>query len=203
MKLFFAPTSPFVRKCLICAAALKLQDRLELVSAKAHPVVRDVQVVQHNPLGKIPALLTDDGLTLYDSRVICEYLNSLVQGPLFPADGQARWQALSLQSLADGMMDACVLARYEDIVRPEELRWPTWKSSQLKKVSAGLRALETQADTLGQQPDIGNIAVACALWYLDLRYAEIDWRQSYPLLAQWYQGFSQQPAIAANWQTET
>lgn len=86
MKLFFAPTSLFVRKCLICAAALKLQDRLELVSAKAHPVVRDVQVVQHNPLGKIPALLTDDGLTLYDSRVICEYLNSLVQGPLAGAE---------------------------------------------------------------------------------------------------------------------
>src|SRR5271168_569719 len=109
MKIFYNPASPFVRKCLICAQELGVFDRLELVPAVAHPVNRDPSLVAVNPLAKLPTLVTDEGAVLYDSRVICEYLNSLGDGRLLPARGAARWQVLVDQSLADGMMDAAVL----------------------------------------------------------------------------------------------
>ena len=122
MKLYFSPTSPYVRKCLVSAHELGLVDRIQLLAANAHPVQRDATLIASNPLGKVPTLLTDDGTPLYDSRVICEYLDHLAGGSLFPRTGDARWAALTLQSLADGMLDAALLARYEQAVRPEPLR---------------------------------------------------------------------------------
>ena len=119
MKIYYAAASPFVRKCLVVAAELGLRDKIELVSAAAHPVNRDKSVVAHNPLGKIPTLLVDDGSALYDSRVICEYLNSLGDGHLLPREGKERWDMLVEQSLADGVCDAAVLTRYETFARPE------------------------------------------------------------------------------------
>src|SRR5487761_2556315 len=126
MKLFFSPTSPYVRKCLVVAHELDVHDRLQLLPSQAHPVQRDAQIIRSNPLGKVPTLLCDDGSVLYDSRVICEYLDTLHGGSLFTRVGAARWQALTLQSLADGMLDAALLARYEQAARPEALRWNDW-----------------------------------------------------------------------------
>ena len=129
MKLFYAAPSPFVRKCLVAAHELGLRERIELVPASPHPVNRSAAIIAHNPLGKIPTLIDDDGTVLYDSRVICEYLNAQGDGHLIPAAGPTRWRALVEQSLGDGIMDAAVLARYETAARPESLRKPGLKSS--------------------------------------------------------------------------
>jgi glutathione S-transferase len=145
LKIYHAAASPFVRKCLVAATELGLRDRIELVSAAAHPVNRDKSVVARNPLGKIPTLITDDGNVLYDSRVICEYLNEQGDGHLIPRTTESRWAVLCEQALADGVMDAAVLTRYETFARPEALRWKDWITGQLEKVTSGLDALESRA----------------------------------------------------------
>lgn len=142
MKLFFSPASPFVRKCMVIAHELALTDRIEKLPSAAGPVARDKSIIPSNPLGKVPTLITDDGQVLYDSRVICEFLNDLGGGTLFPANGPARWQALADQALGDGVMDAALLARYEVALRPEALRWTDWVDGQLSKAHDALAQLE-------------------------------------------------------------
>ena len=198
MKLFFSPTSPYVRKCLVVAHELGLDGRIALLPANAHPVNRDATLVASNPLGKVPTFVTDDGQVLYDSRVICEYLNDFAKGGLFPA-GAARWQALTLHALADGMLDAALLARYEDAVRPEVLRWTEWRAGQVDKVETSLANLEANAVLLNDRLDIGSLALACALGYLDLRYADLGWRNRYAQVAAWYAVFSQRPSLQTTW----
>jgi glutathione S-transferase len=195
MKIFYAATSPFVRKCLVCARELGLFDRLELLPAAAHPVNRDRAVVSVNPLGKIPTLVTDEGTVLYDSRVICEYLNSLGDGRLLPAQGASRWTVLAEQSLADGIMDAAVLTRYETAVRPENLRWNDWVTGQLDKVTCGLAAVEPRARGLGERVDLGTIALGCALGYLEFRFAALGWREKYPDTAVWLDRFGKRDSM--------
>lgn len=199
MKLLFSPTSPYVRKCLVVARELGLDGRIALLPANAHPVNRDANLVASNPLGKVPTFITDDGQVLYDSRVICEYLNDLGSGNLFPAGGAQRWEALTLHALADGMLDAALLARYEDAVRPEALRWPEWRAGQVDKLETSLAHLEARPALLQDRLDIGSLALACAIWYLDLRYADLGWRGRYPKVAAWYQTFSQRPSLQASW----
>jgi len=199
MKLHFSPTSPFVRKCTVCAHELGLTERIERLPASAHPVQRDRRIIENNPLGKVPTLLTDDGQALYDSRVICEYLDSLAGGGrLFPADGAARWQALTLQALGDGVADAGVLVRYEDTVRTEGLRWPQWREAQFDKIGTSLAYLESHVALLHDRVDIGSIAVACALGFLDFRYADFGWRERYPQVAAWAAQFNQRPSMQAS-----
>lgn len=198
MKILYSATSPFARKCLVSAHELGLRERLELVSAAPHPVSRDPAVVAVNPLGKIPALITDDGAILIDSRVICEYLNALGDGHLIPASGAARWRVLADQALADGMLDAAVLTRYETTARPENLRWDGWIRGQLDKVTCGLAALERRAGELAGRIDVGTIAIGCALGYLDLRYASMSWRGEHPALAAWYPELAQRESMAAS-----
>lgn len=199
MKLFFSPTSPYVRKCLASAHELGLVDRIQLLDSKVHPVNRDAAVVAANPLGKVPTLITDDGQVLYDSRVICEYLDQLGGGGrLFPRDG-TRWHALTLQALADGLLDASLLARYEDVARPEALRWPDWRRGQLDKVASSLAALEAGTPVLDQRVHIGTLATGCALGYLDLRFPELAWRNTHPQLAAWWAAFGQRPSMTAVW----
>jgi glutathione S-transferase len=197
MKLFHAPASPFVRKCLVAAAELGLRERIELLPSAAHPVNRDRTIVAHNPLGKIPTLLTDEGAALYDSRVICEYLNALGDGRLLPREGAARWSVLVEQALADGIMDAAVLARYETAVRPEALHWSDWLRGQLEKVESGLDELETRAGRFGNRVDLGTIAFGCALGYLDFRFASLGWRERRPSTAAWFARFDARPSMAA------
>ena len=195
MRLYYSATSPFVRKCLVCAQELGLLDRLELLPAAAHPVTRDRALVAVNPLGKVPALVTEEGEVLYDSRVICEYLNSIGDGRLLPTHGSLRWSVLTDQSLADGIMDAAVLTRYETAARPESLRWSEWIAGQLEKVTCGLAAIEPKARSFGEREDLGVIALACALGYLDYRYASLGWREKYPDTAVWFDRFGKRDSM--------
>jgi glutathione S-transferase len=197
MKIFYAATSPFVRKCLVAAHELGLRERLELLPAAAHPIDRNRTIVAHNPLGQVPTLITDDGIVLYDSRVICEYLNALGDGRLIPPKGPARWSVLVEQSLADGIMDAAVLARYETAVRPENLRWNDWTAGQLDKVTCGLAELERHARGFGDRVDVGTIAVGCALGYLDFRFASLAWREKCPDTSAWFERFGALDSMAA------
>jgi glutathione S-transferase len=199
MKILFSPFSPYVRKCLVTAHELGLDHKIQLLPSNAHPVNRDRQIIETNPLGKVPTLYTDDGQTLYDSRVICEYLNSLADGPLFPASGRQRWSTLTQQSLGDGILDAALLARYEDVARPEEFRFTDWKLAQMDKFETSLKALNNEPSQLAGRVDIGTLTVGCALWYLDLRFSEIAWRDRYPKVASWYQTFGQRPSMSAVW----
>ncbi|MBB1597781.1 glutathione S-transferase [Achromobacter sp. UMC46] len=196
MKIYFSPVSPYVRKCLVVAHELDLSDRIALLPASVHPVERNQEVFAKNPLGKLPTLITDDGQVLYDSRVICEYLNHLAGGSLFPPPGPLRWTALALQSLGDGMLDAAVLARYEDAARPAPLRWDAWRAGQLDKVETSLKALDDLPERLaGVEIEIGKLAIACALWYLDLRFSDLGWRDRYPAVARWYADVSLRPSL--------
>lgn len=195
MKLYYSATSPFVRKCLVVAQELGLRQKIELLPAAAHPVDRDRALVEHNPLGKVPTLIADDGAVLYDSRVICDYLNSLGDGRLVPAQGSLRWAVYRDQALADGVMEAAILVRYETIARPEPLRWKGWIDGQMDKVTCGLAELEKNSGSLGQRVDVGTISVGCALGYLDFRYASLEWRGSYPKLAAWTSRFGERESM--------
>lgn len=196
MKLYFNPASPFVRKVRVTAHELGLSDRIELTSLSLTPVSPHDGVRSKNPLGKIPTLVTDDGAALFDSPVICEYLDALAGGNrIFPPIGAARWTALRRQALADGIMDAAVLTRYEEAVRPKELRWQNWVDAQFLKIRTALDGLEREH--LESTFDIGTISIACALSYLDLRFAGEGWRTSRPRLAAWTAAISERPSLAA------
>jgi glutathione S-transferase len=197
LKIYYSPTSPFVRKCLVAAAELGITDRIERLPAAAHPIDRDRTVMAHNPLGKVPTLLTDDGAVLYDSRVICEYFDTIANGSLVPRDAPARWNVLVLQALADGINDAAVLARYEAALRPEALRWNEWAAGQVEKVTCGLAEIERQAAGFGDRVDLGIIAVGCALGYLDFRFASLAWRTHHPATAAWFARFDARPSMVA------
>jgi glutathione S-transferase len=194
MKLYYSATSPYVRKCLVAAQELGLREKIEFLPAAPHPVDRDRALVAHNALGKVPTLIIDDGTVIYDSRVICDYLNSLRNGSLVP-QGSARWEAYRDQALADGMMEAAILVRYENVARPEPLRWKNWIDGQMDKVTCGLAELEQRATSFGQRVDVGTIATGCALGYLDFRYASLGWRSSYPKLAAWFARFGERESM--------
>jgi glutathione S-transferase len=196
MKVYYSPASPFVRKVLVSAHELGVADRVELLSCAAHPINRDQDIVEHNPLGQVPTFFIDDGTVIYDSRVICEYLDSLGAGRLL-GSGDRRWRALTEQSLADGLLDAALLARYETAVRPQELRWEAWTQSQLDKVNSALNRLEIWAPEFRDRVDIGTITVGCALGYLDFRFPDHGWRAARPQLSNWFAGFEKRPSMQA------
>jgi glutathione S-transferase len=195
MQLLHSPTSPFVRKCVVCAHETGLFERLTLVPAAAHPVQRDQALIARNPLGQVPTLITDEGTALYDSRVICEYFDTLCGGRLIPTGGEERFAVLVEQALADGVLDAAVLARYESALRPEALRWSEWASGQLDKVACALAQLERRAPALAERVDVGTIAIACALGYLDFRYGSMRWREGRPALAGWFDQFAERDSM--------
>ncbi|MFF7710787.1 glutathione S-transferase N-terminal domain-containing protein [Pseudomonas sp. NPDC007930] len=196
-KLYFAPTSAYVRKVMISAHCLGLAGQIELLDSAAHPVQRDERIARLNPLAKVPALQTPEGLALYDSRVICEYLDAYAGGGLFPT-GSARWPCLARQALGDGLLDAALLARYESTARPADKHWPGWVEAQWLKVRAALAEIERQAPTFSPGPsDIGLIALGCALGYLDFRFAELNWRAGHPATAAWFAQLEQHPALRA------
>jgi glutathione S-transferase len=195
MQLHYNIASPFARKVLAVAIETGLDVRIERVKRLMTPVAPDALLNADNPLGKIPCLITDDGMALYDSPVICEYLDSLHHGARMFPSGPARWTALRRQALADGIMDAAVLTRYETFLRPQEVRWDAWIDSQKQKFLRALDALEFEGASLGVV-DIGTLAIACALGYLDFRFPDEDWRAGRPRLAAWLEQFAQRPAIA-------
>lgn len=189
-----SPPSPFGRKVKIVASLLNLTDRIEIVPTDTSAPDDAIRTV--NPLGKIPALTLEDGTTLFDSRVIVEYLDWLAGGgKIIPVEPKARFQALRLQALADGVMDAALLQVYETRLRSEGERSARWVELQAGKVARGLDAVE--ADPPAAAPRIGNIALACALGYLDLRF-EGAWRRSRPVLVEWLDQFrAETPAYDA------
>jgi glutathione S-transferase len=196
MKLRYSPASPYVRKVMILAYETGLEPRIERLSTTVVPVKENEELSRENPLTKVPTLVTDDGQVLFDSPVICEYLDSLHHGSkLFPPAGAARWQALRLQALGDGILDAALLARYETAVRPQELQWRDWIDGQKRKIHHGLDSLEANIGELSGPLTIGTVAVACALGYLDFRFGSENWRASRPKLAAWYEDFAQRPSM--------
>ena len=197
MKLYYSATSPFVRKCLVSAHELGLRERIELLPATPHPVNRDRALVASNPLGKVPTLVTDDGAVLYDSRVICEYLNTMGDGHLMPEKAAEKWGVSRDAALADGIMEAAVLVRYETFARPEHLRWKDWIDGQMDKVSCGLAEIEGRAGTFDKRIDLGTIAIGCALGYLDFRFAALGWKNSHPKIAAWFGRFDARESMQA------
>lgn len=194
MKLYTNPASPFARKCRVVAHELGIKLEEIVVNARDDEGLRAI-----NPLKKIPALVLDDGSTLFDSPVICEYLNEVGGGKFFspaslwkPVSG--RWKALGLQALGDGIMDAAVACRYE-VIQAEERRNPEHIARYKATINAGLDALERV--TFNEPPTIGEITVGCALGYLDFRYGDLGWRKTHPKLASWYEKFAQYPSMLA------
>ena len=195
MKLRFSPTSPYVRKVTVTLIETGLEDRVERIPTRVWDPETDIATV--NPLGKIPALVTDDGEVLFDSPVICEYLDGLHDGDrLFPASGAPRWRALRLLALGDGMTDAGVLKLLESR-RPEAFRYDTWAQRQGTVIGRAMDALEGELERLDGPVTIGHIAVACSLGWLDLRFPDPDWRAGRPGLAEWFEAFSERPSMAA------
>jgi glutathione S-transferase len=197
MTLFHNPASPFVRKVRVLLIETGQQDRVTLQGCMPTPVNPDAQLVHENPVGKIPALRLADGSALHDSRVILDYLDHQhVGNPLIPRDGSARWRRLTLASMADGIMDAAVLVRYETAMRPAEKHWDQWLNEQRNKIRRTLAELEANAIAeLASHFDIASISVACALGYLDFRHPDLQWRAANPQLADWYAKVSQRPSM--------
>jgi glutathione S-transferase len=195
MKLRHAAASPFVRKVTVVAHELGLADRIELVPTAVSPVQANPSLASDNPLMKVPSLTTDDGQVLFDSPVICEYLDGLAGGgKFFPAAGAARWTALRQQALGDGILDALILCRYET-TRPEDKRWSGWTDGQMAKAHQGLATVERE-DLAGPRT-IGHVTIACMLGYLDFRFPNDGWRQRHPKLAAWYREIEQLPSMQA------
>jgi glutathione S-transferase len=195
MKLYYSAASPFVRKVLVCAHECGLAGDIELVPTKVLPSEPNREYARVTPLMKLPALDRGDGFVLFDSIVICEYLDAQSKGArLFPPQGDARWHALRLHALGDGILEAAVLCRYETVVRPAELRWDTWIQGQLLKVDQSLDFLERNIGDL-EGLTIGTVAVGCALGYLDFRYADRRWRDGRPRLAAWWETTGRRPSF--------
>lgn len=190
-----SPASPFVRKVRIAASVLGLADKIDVRPVNLDDAGDSIRA--QNPLGKIPALILDDGSTYYDSRVILEYLDHLAGGGrIVPREPKARFEALRLQALCDGMLDACILLVYEGRYRPADKHVQSWIDRQADKVARGLKALEAAPPQLDPLPDVGQIALACLLGYRDLRFGG-TWRKDHPRLLAWHDKFSGQvPAFA-------
>ena len=185
MKLLYSPLSPFVRKVMIVAIENKLDGKIEKITSATNPSVPNPEIAKHNPLMKIPALVTDDGLELIESKVIAQYLDSLGGNKLIPASGKPRWKALRMEAIADGLADAGILVRYEIAMRPENLHWKEWIAGQLAKVGNALDVLEREAGDLEGPLTIGGIAVASACTWLEFRNVVPDARKTRPKLFAW------------------
>jgi glutathione S-transferase len=193
MKLHWSPKSPYVRKVMICAHELGLADRFELVRSVAAMLKPNARLMQDNPLSKIPTLVLDDGFALFDSVVICEYLNDMAQGDLFPKQGADKWQALRWHALGDGLLDVLILWRNE---REREVPLQPLIDAFDMKARAALKLLDDETQALAETPlSIGHVAVACALGYTDYRFAALGWRHLAPRLAEWHAEIVQRPSL--------
>lgn len=196
MLLRYSLTSPYARKVTVLLHELGLQDRvsLESIDGWSEPAV----LTDDNPLSMVPTLVLADGSSLYDSPVICDYLDRQHDGPrLIPDGGERRWGVLRDQALADGILDCAVLIFVEMNKRPQEKRWDWWLELKQRAITRSLDLLERGVDELGERMDMGSISLAVALAYLDLRGAVGEWRDSRPGLAAWFAAFSQRASMSA------
>ena len=190
MKLWYSPASPFVRKVLVMAHETGLIEELELNLVASTAIQPDPELSKVNPLTKIPTLELEDGSTIFDSTVICEYLDTLHDGQKMIPDDETRWNTLVTQSIGNGIMEAAVGVRYEQALRPQEHQWDVWMNGQFAKIDKALDVLETWRGARIQDMHIGSITVACALAYLDFRHGDRDWREGRPVLTQMLETFS-------------
>lgn len=196
MQLIQSPASPFARKARVVILETGLADRIEMLTVQTTPLAQDATLTRANPLGKIPALVRDDGPTLYDSRVITRYLDAISSATLYPS-GRI-WEVLTLEATADGIMEAALLLVHETRFREEGARHAGLMQGQRDRIVRTLDALgDRWISHLEGRLDIGQIAVGCALGYLDFRHADMDWRSGRPALADWYARFSRRDSMRA------
>ncbi len=189
------PASPFCRKVDVVLRETGQRDAVTDVSAIGHPTDSSGMPVEINPMGKIPVLTRDDGPALFDSRVICRFLNDRAGAALFPENG---WDILTLEALGDGICDAAVLMVYEARTRPDDMQYAPWVEGQWAKIARALDTLEAGwMSQLAGPLNIGQIAVACALSYLDFRHGDRDWRAGHAALAAWHADFSTRASMEA------
>lgn len=197
MQLFTSPTTPFGRKAMVLIRESGLEGRVIETVVSGSPLDPGSIPLDQNPLGKIPALVLGDGQAIYDSRVICRYLDQ-VSGAGFYPTGDVLWPVLTLEATADGILEAALLMVYEGRLRPEEFRFAPWVEGQWGKVGRVLDALEGNwMPLLGGPITMAHVAIAVALGYLDFRHADRDWRADRPQLAAWEAGFAKRPAMQA------
>ncbi len=195
MKLFFSPASPYVRKVHVLLRELNRIDDVELNEIATTAFASDGALIASNPLGKIPALERPDGITLYDSRVICGYLNEQFDGGLYP-DGARGWETRVLEATGDGIMDCVVSMTYETRLRSENEQSPQWIEAQWAKAERAISVLNARWMSHLQGPlDMGQISVACALSYVDFRHGARDWRRGNTALAGWHASFESRPSM--------
>lgn len=195
MKLYHSPLSPYVRKVMVVAHETGVLDEIELIDGSGTPLAPNEETVAANPLGKIPALVTEDGDTLFDSRVICRYLDSRAGAGLYPG-GASEFPMLAREALAEGIIDAALMVAYEGRLRPENLRFKPWVEGQADKVRRGIEAFERHIDALAGHLTMDKIALGCALGYVDFRLKDVvDWRADHPGLAAWYKEFSSRQSM--------
>ena len=197
MRLYHSPTTPYGRKVMVLLLETGQAGEVEVVSASGTPLDPGTQPLDVNPLGKIPALMLDDGTALYASRVITRWLDDRAGAGLYPAPPRL-WRTLTLEATADGMMEAAVLIVYEARLKPEALRFAPWVEGQWAKIARALDTLETGwQDHLAGPLDAGQIALGCALSYLDFRLGARGWRNGHPRLAAWHEGFAARASMKA------
>lgn len=197
LTLYHSANSPYVRKVMVVLHETGLLGEVALVPASGTPVDPGTVPLALNPLGKVPLLTRPDGPALYDSRVICRYLDNHAGTGLYPAAPRL-WDTLTLEATGDGILDAALLMVYENRVRPEDARYAPWVEGQWAKVARALDVLEDRwTAALAGPPDIGQIAVACALGYLDFRHDARSWRTGRPALAAWEARFAARPSMEA------
>jgi glutathione S-transferase len=196
MKLHWSPRSPFVRKVMVFAHEAGLADRIETIPTKVAMTQPNADLLKVNPLGKIPTLITDDGMVLYDSTVICEYLDTLHRGSkLIPRESGKHWQALRWHAMGDNMLDTLVLWRNETL-RHQPQQSPETIVGFLIKTQTSLDALEKEEPQLAAAPfGIGHVALGVALGYIDFRFPDLRWRDGRPKLAAWYEAFARRPSM--------
>ena len=196
MKLHWSSRSPFVRKVMVFAHETGLAARIECVRTLVMMTRPNADLLPVNPLGRIPTLVLDDGSALYDSTVICEYLDSLHGGRrLFPESGPARWTALRRHALGNNLLDNLVLWRNETL-RPQPQQSPETLAAFELKVRNAVAALDREADALAADPvGIGHVAIGCALGYIDFRFGDLGWRAGHDRIARWYGAFAQRPSM--------
>ncbi|MEZ5772249.1 glutathione S-transferase [Defluviimonas denitrificans] len=197
LRLYTSPTTPFGRKAMVLILEAGLADQVEIAQATGSPLDSSKMPLSQNPLGKIPALERGDGPAVYDSRVICRYLDDRAGAGLYPPAPRL-WETLTLEATADGMIEAAILMLYEDRLRPEEKRFDGWVEGQWAKIARALDTLEGRwMSHLNGPLDMGQIAIGVALSYLDFRFDARGWREGRPELARWHEAFAARESMVA------
>ena len=198
MKLYWSPRSPYARKVMVFAHEADLADRIETARTLVSMTAPNRELMRVNPLAKIPTLVTDEGMVLYDSSVVCEYLDTLHAGEkLFPADPARRWPALRWQALGNNMLDNLVPWRNERL-RPQPQQSPETLAAFELKVRSAVSALDGESEALGKaQIGIGHVTLAVSLGYIDFRFSDLGWRNGHPRVAGWYEAFFKRPSMQA------